>query len=126
MHNLFHVRKQKYLIMTTYRICCCFWRRYKPASDEPPEAIKAVFARYADQSGTMGAEQLQRFMVEVQGEPVDSAEAAARAVLDGFRHFRRKGLSLDSFFKYLTSNENTALYSASVVSIKTYTYTKLN
>lgn len=108
--------------MTTYRICCCFLRRYKPASDEPPEAIKAVFVKYADQSGTMGVEQLRRFMVEVQGEAVESAEAAARDVLDGFRHFRRKGLSLDSFFNYLASNENTALYSTSLVSIYTNIY----
>ncbi|XP_038980217.1 phosphoinositide phospholipase C 2-like isoform X2 [Phoenix dactylifera] len=99
--------------MTTYRVCFCFQRRFRPATNEPPEAVKEVFRRYSE-GGVMGAEQLQRFLVEVQGEAKVTREAA-QDVIDGMRKlkhlnvFQKKGISLEAFFRYLTSDDNAAL-----------------
>ncbi|KAG1371576.1 phosphoinositide phospholipase C 2 [Cocos nucifera] len=99
--------------MTTYRVCFCFRRRFQPASDEPPAGVKEVFQKYSE-GGVMGAEQLQRFLVEVQGEAKATREAA-QAVIDGMRElkhfnvFQKKGLSLDAFYRYLFGDDNTAL-----------------
>ncbi|XP_038988955.1 phosphoinositide phospholipase C 2-like isoform X1 [Phoenix dactylifera] len=100
--------------MTTYyRVCFCFRRRFLPATNEPPAGVKEVFQKYSE-GGVMGAEQLQRFLVEVQGEPKATREAA-QAVIDGMRElkhlgvFQKKGLSLDAFFRYLTGDDNSAL-----------------
>ncbi|KAJ0979349.1 hypothetical protein J5N97_014823 [Dioscorea zingiberensis] len=97
------------LQMTTYRVCFCFQRRYKPASNEPPEPIKELYTRYSV-NGVMGAEELQRFMVEVQGEARSTREEA-QVIIDAQRDFRhlnlfRKGLTLDSFFRLLFAEEN--------------------
>jgi Phosphoinositide-specific phospholipase C, efhand-like len=96
--------------MSTYSILCCFRRQYRPASNEPSEDLKTIFKKYSGDNGVMGLEELQRFMSEVQGEA--NAVEAAKAVLDKSRDFRllkKKGLSLDAFFRYLSSNENSAL-----------------
>ncbi|KAG1339106.1 putative phosphoinositide phospholipase C 2 [Cocos nucifera] len=99
--------------MTTYRVCFCFRRRFRPASNEPPEGVKEVFRKYSE-GGVMGEEQLQRFLVEVQGEAKATREAA-QAVIDGMREFKhlrvfqKKGLSLEAFFRYLTGDDNSVL-----------------
>lgn len=96
--------------MYTYSICCCIRLRYRPASNDPSEGLKKVFKDYAGEDGLMGLDQLQKFMKEVQGE--ENAVEVAQAVLDKSRDFRlikRKGLSLDAFFRYLSSNENSPL-----------------
>ncbi|XP_010920865.1 phosphoinositide phospholipase C 2 [Elaeis guineensis] len=99
--------------MTTYRVCFCFRRRFQPASNEPPERVKEVFRKYSE-GGVMGVEQLQRFLVEVQGE-AQAIREDAQAVIDGMREFKhlrvfqKKGLSLEAFFRYLTGNDNSAL-----------------
>lgn len=99
--------------MTTYRVCCCFRRQFQPASDDPPESIKALFRQYSD-NGLMGPVHLQRFLAEVQGEPNSTVEMAQR-VLESKREFKhlnvlkKKGLNLDAFFRYLYNDANPAL-----------------
>ncbi|KAJ3688129.1 hypothetical protein LUZ61_017293 [Rhynchospora tenuis] len=96
--------------MYNYRICYCFRLRYRPASNEPSDGLKKVFKKYSGEVGAMGLEQLQHFMSEVQGEA--DAVAAAQTVLERSKEFRllkRKGVSLDAFFHYLSSNENSPL-----------------
>ncbi|KAJ4786413.1 Phosphoinositide phospholipase C [Rhynchospora pubera] len=96
--------------MYNYRICYCFRLRYRPASNEPSDGLKEVYKKYAGADGAMGLEQLQRFMSEVQGEA--DAVAAAQTVMERSKEFRllkRKGISLDAFFHYLSSNENSPL-----------------
>ncbi|MQL88741.1 hypothetical protein Taro_021317, partial [Colocasia esculenta] len=100
---------------STYRVCLCFRRRFEAASNEPPEAIREVFDRYAE-NGVMGPEQLRRFLVEVQGE--DDASAAAAAAGEGHHlsvfHLRKGVLSLDGFFRYLFREDNQPLLSHSL------------
>ncbi|XP_072961470.1 phosphoinositide phospholipase C 2-like isoform X1 [Typha angustifolia] len=94
---------------TTYKLCLCFRRRFRPASNDPPEGIKKVFESYME-GGVVGAERLQKFLAEVQGETF-SLEAA-QAVIDGAKEFRlikKKGLSVDAFFRYLFSDDNAPL-----------------
>jgi Phosphoinositide-specific phospholipase C, efhand-like len=96
--------------MYTYRILCCFSLRYRPASNEPSEDLKQVFKRYSSDNGVMGLQELQRFMSEVQGEA--NAVEAAQSILDKSRDFillKKKGFSLDAFFRYLSSDENSPL-----------------
>ncbi|XP_072961469.1 phosphoinositide phospholipase C 2-like isoform X2 [Typha angustifolia] len=91
------------------RMCLCFWRRFRQASDDPPEGIKRVFESYME-GGVMGAERLQKFLAEVQGETFSLEEA--QAVIDGVKEFRlikKKGLSVDAFFRYLFSDDNAPL-----------------
>ncbi|XP_072961468.1 phosphoinositide phospholipase C 2-like isoform X1 [Typha angustifolia] len=97
------------LMSSNYRMCLCFWRRFRQASDDPPEGIKRVFESYME-GGVMGAERLQKFLAEVQGETFSLEEA--QAVIDGVKEFRlikKKGLSVDAFFRYLFSDDNAPL-----------------
>lgn len=83
------------------------------AAAEAPEDIKALFNQYSD-DGVMGLDQLRRFLVEVQKEENATLEDA-QAVMDSlheFKHlniFHRKGLNIETFFKYLFGDVNPPL-----------------
>lgn len=72
--------------------------------------IQSLFSRYSV-NGTMGPEQLQRFLVEVQGE-IGVTQEAAQAILDRqkqFKHlsvFQKKGFSMNGFFLYIFGDDN--------------------
>ncbi|CAA2975287.1 phosphoinositide phospholipase C 2-like [Olea europaea subsp. europaea] len=97
----------------TYKVCFCFHRRFRLAAAEAPEDIKALFNQYSD-DGVMGLDQLRRFLVEVQKEENATLEDA-QAVMDSlheFKHlniFHRKGLNIETFFKYLFGDVNPPL-----------------
>ncbi|KAJ4828028.1 hypothetical protein Tsubulata_035107 [Turnera subulata] len=95
----------------TYRVCFCFRRRFKLAVSEAPEEIKALFEQYSE-NGIMPADQLRRFLVEVQNQPSTTPEEA-QAILDGHhKHvkiFHHRGFSLEAFFKYLFDDINPPL-----------------
>ncbi|KAM3406806.1 hypothetical protein ACQJBY_000712 [Aegilops geniculata] len=103
--------------MTTYRVCC-FLRRFRPASNEPSEAIGDVFEAYAGADGggsALGEEALRRFLREVQGEAGDDdVEPAAREVLAFAAEHRllKKGggLTVEGFHRWLCSDANAALH----------------
>jgi len=58
--------------------------------------------------------------VEVQKQE-KATEEDAQAIIDSFRHFHRRGvgLNLESFFKYLFSDDNPPLVPSRGVSQKT-------
>ncbi|KAG8380819.1 hypothetical protein BUALT_Bualt06G0056100 [Buddleja alternifolia] len=94
----------------TYRVCCCFWRRFRLAAAEAPADVKEIFEDYSS-NGVMSVDQLRRFLVEVQGEENATMEDA-QSVMDGLKHlhiFHRRGLNLEAFFKYLLGDVNPPL-----------------
>ncbi|KAE8790848.1 phosphoinositide-specific phospholipase C2 [Hordeum vulgare] len=100
--------------MTTYRVCC-FLRRFRPASNEPTEAICDVFQAYAGADGALREEALRRFLREVQREAGDDdVEAVAReAMAFAAEHRLLKkggGLTVKGFHRWLCSDANAALH----------------
>ena len=89
----------------TYSVCFCCRRRFKPAVKEAPPEIKSLFNKFSDENGLMTASHLQKFLVEVQGQE-NATEEEAQGIIDDLKHFHRKGLNLDDFFKYLFSDSN--------------------
>lgn len=76
-------------------------------------AIKSLFDQYSE-NGIMTVDHLQRFLIEVQQE-ANATKEDAQAIIDSVldvKHlnvFRRKGLNLEAFFKYLCSDLNPPL-----------------
>ncbi|KAG5533512.1 hypothetical protein RHGRI_027630 [Rhododendron griersonianum] len=91
----------------TYKFCWCFQRRFKLAAAEAPAEVKALFDQYSN-NGLMDAEQLHRFMIEVQKEE-SSTVGDAQGILKHLNLFHRKGLHLDAFFKFLFADTNPPL-----------------
>lgn len=97
--------------MASYRVCCCYTRKFGIGDVETPADVKEMFDEYAEGGTYMTAEQLRRFLVEVQGEtePAVSAAAAVSIVEEVLRQrhhiakYTRNSLSLDDFFYYLFS-----------------------
>ncbi|CAA7389432.1 unnamed protein product [Spirodela intermedia] len=98
--------------MGSYRMCLCFTRRFPWKEAQPPGDVKEAFAAYAEGDTRMNAEQLLRFLVDVQG---DSRATVADAELL-IEHFRRLNhrylaklsgsfLSLEDFHRLLFSEE---------------------
>ncbi|XP_021295642.1 phosphoinositide phospholipase C 2-like [Herrania umbratica] len=96
----------------TYRVCFCFRRRFRLTVSEAPEGIKKLFEQYSE-NGIMSLDGLQRFLVEVQKEEKATIEDAQK-IVDSVKHFHRKGLNLEAFFKYLFSDINPPLASLGV------------
>ncbi|KAH6769102.1 phospholipase C 2 [Perilla frutescens var. frutescens] len=104
-------------VKQTYRVCFCFRRRFRVAAAEAPDDVKAIFIKYSAANGFMSAEQLRRFLVEVQKEE-DATLEEAQALMDGIsrlhelKHltlFHKRGLNLEGFFKYLFGDANPPL-----------------
>lgn len=91
----------------TYSVCFCCRRRFKLAMAEAPPEIKTLFEKYSENE-LMTASQLQRFLLEVQGQQ-NATQEEAQSIIDSLKHFHRKGLNLESFFKYLFSDTNLPL-----------------
>ncbi|XVF19863.1 hypothetical protein REPUB_Repub11eG0147600 [Reevesia pubescens] len=95
--------------MGTYRMCVCFTRKFKVTEAAPPPDVKDAFNTYAEGGPHMTAEQLHRFLVDVQGQKgatVADAEELVLQVLQKRHHmakFRRHSLTLDDFHHYLFS-----------------------
>ncbi|GMJ14469.1 phospholipase C 2 [Hibiscus trionum] len=96
----------------TYRVCFCFRRRFRLTVSEAPEEIKKVFEQYSE-NGLMTVDGLQRFLIEVQKEDKATREDAQK-IIDTVKHFHRKGLNLEAFFKYLFGDINPPLASLGV------------
>nr|KJB67576.1 hypothetical protein B456_010G197900 [Gossypium raimondii]KJB67577.1 hypothetical protein B456_010G197900 [Gossypium raimondii] len=96
----------------TYKVCFCFRRRFRVAVSEAPEEIKRVFEQYSE-NGMMSIDALHRFLVEFQKEDKATREDAQK-IVDSVKHFHRKGLNLEGFFKYLFADINPPLASLGV------------
>ncbi|XP_048420400.1 phosphoinositide phospholipase C 2-like isoform X2 [Pyrus x bretschneideri] len=96
----------------SFNVCFCFRRKFRLRMAEPPEDIKNVFYLYA-QNGTMTIDDLQKFLIEFQGESSATKEDA-QAIFNSLKHlhiFQRKELDLDAFFRYLLGDLNPPLSS---------------
>lgn len=98
--------------MGSYRMCMCFTRKFRYTSAEPPIDVKEAFSKYTGGGTHMTAEQLQRFLVEVQGEGDDGArvpdaERLLEQVLKSRRHLAKftRTLTLDDFHYYLFNSD---------------------
>ncbi|KAK7275995.1 hypothetical protein RIF29_17124 [Crotalaria pallida] len=101
--------------MANYRICVCFQRRFKVAEGVPPADVRDLFNKYSEGGPNMTADQLRRFLTEVQGEKeeeeevgVAEAEKVVEQVIQKRHHitrFARHSLSLDDFHYYLFSSD---------------------
>ncbi|MBA0730442.1 hypothetical protein Golax_022553, partial [Gossypium laxum] len=87
-------------------------RRFRVAVSEAPEEIKRVFEQYSE-NGMMSIDGLHRFLVEFQKEDKATREDAQK-IVDSVKHFHRKGLNLEGFFKYLFADINPPLASLGV------------
>ncbi|XVE99760.1 hypothetical protein REPUB_Repub03eG0228800 [Reevesia pubescens] len=96
----------------TYRVCFCFRRRFRLAVSEAPDEIKKLFDQYSE-NGIMSVDGLQRFLIDVQKEDKATREDAQK-IIDSVKHFHRKGLNLEGFFKYLFGDINPPLASLGV------------
>lgn len=94
--------------MSTFRVCFCFWRRFKIGETEPPQDIRDLFMQYSE-DGIMDIDHLHMFMREVQGEENATWEDAEE-IFHSVKHlsiFQKKGgLHLHSFFRYLMGENN--------------------
>ncbi|XP_059627979.1 phosphoinositide phospholipase C 6-like [Cornus florida] len=103
-----------------------FNRKFKITEVEPPPDVKAAFMKYTDKGSHMSVYQLHQFLVEYQGEEVCTLSEAER-VIQQVHHLRKtspskkkdtrkdtssskskdtpKGLTLDDFFHFLSSDE---------------------
>ncbi|CAL0320323.1 unnamed protein product [Lupinus luteus] len=100
----------------TYKVCFCCRRRFKLAVSEAPPEIRTLFQRYSD-NGIMSASNLRSFMVEVQREEKTSFEEA-QGIIDSLKHltlFHSRGLNLETFFKFLFTQNNSPLLPSTVV-----------
>lgn len=90
-------------------MCVCFTRKFKVTEAGPPPDVKEAFFKYTDGGTHMTAEQLWRFLVEVQGDgdvSIADAEKIVEQVLQKMHHiakFTRHTLTLDDFHRYLFS-----------------------
>ncbi|KAJ6948263.1 hypothetical protein NC651_002578 [Populus alba x Populus x berolinensis] len=93
----------------SYRMCVCFTRKFKVTEAGPPPDVNEAFFKHTDGGTHMSAEQLRRFLVEVQGDggvSIADAEKIVDQVLQKRHHiakFTRRTLTLDDFHHYLFS-----------------------
>ncbi|KAI7736746.1 hypothetical protein M8C21_030226, partial [Ambrosia artemisiifolia] len=93
----------------TYKVCFCFRRRFRLAATEAPPQVKALFNKYSDNNGVMNPDHFHRFLVQVQKQENASLEDAQAIMHTTANIFHRKGFNLETFFKYLLGESNSAL-----------------
>ncbi|KAK1271573.1 Phosphoinositide phospholipase C 2 [Acorus gramineus] len=115
-HSLNNQRSEEEEEMSKFRVCFCFWLRFRQTKAEAPEEVRELFKMYSE-NGAMGAEQLKRFLVEVQGEEEgattrEKAQSIIDSVLGDIKYPNRltkdgvRCLGLDSFFRFLFGEAN--------------------
>lgn len=92
-------------------MCVCFTRKFRVTEAGPPGDVKEAFNKYAEGGTHMTAEQLRRFLLEVQGVDgvsISDAEKVVDRILKTRHHlakFTRHTLTLDDFHHYLFSSD---------------------
>ncbi|RWW89579.1 hypothetical protein BHE74_00001419 [Ensete ventricosum] len=111
--------------MGSYKYCMCFTRKFLWNAAQPPADVREAFAAHAGGAAQMGADQLQRFLAEAQGEAAATLADAERIVdLLRRRHhlpsvLARAGITLDDFFHFLFSDDLNPPVRSQVVIIST-------
>ncbi|KAK4752367.1 hypothetical protein SAY87_021165 [Trapa incisa] len=96
--------------MSSFRVCFCFWRRFRIREPEPPHDIRNLFLQYSE-NGAMDIDHLHRFLIEVQGEK-DVTRETAEEIFHSVKHlsiFKKGSLHLHAFFWYLMGEYNSPL-----------------
>ncbi|KAI7726597.1 hypothetical protein M8C21_025171, partial [Ambrosia artemisiifolia] len=100
--------------MGSYRVCCCFTRRFKVTEADPPLDIKQAFNHYTNGAIHMTADQLLTFINEYQhGNGGTVTKLDAERIVEQVLHKRhpitslinRKLLTLEDFHHYLFNFE---------------------
>ncbi|XP_051131894.1 phosphoinositide phospholipase C 4-like [Andrographis paniculata] len=97
--------------MGSYRVCVCFTRRFRITEAGPPEDVKEAFRKYAEGGTQMTAEQLRRFLVEVQGEggaTAAEAESILQQIVQKRHHITKRtrhAITLEDFHHFLFSSD---------------------
>lgn len=96
--------------MGSYRVCCCFTRKFKVTEADPPSDVKEAFTKYSDGAIHMTVEQLVNFINESQGETVSLPDA--QRIVENVLHKRHpitslinKSFTLDDFHHYLFTSQ---------------------
>ncbi|KAH9309522.1 hypothetical protein KI387_037433, partial [Taxus chinensis] len=97
-------------------MCLCFTRSFNSSGVRTMEEIEKLFADYSE-NGQMSVKNLQRFLVEIQGEN-DATEKDAANLIEALRHrmhmgvFHRQALNSSEFLQFLFAEDlNPALES---------------
>lgn len=100
--------------MGSYRVCCCFTRKFIITEADPPSDVKEAFNEYSDSGIHMNVNQLKRFIEERQGGNggvvlSSDVERIVEQVLHK-RHpitslINRKSFTLEDFHHYLFNSE---------------------
>ncbi|GLU18859.1 hypothetical protein SLE2022_351360 [Rubroshorea leprosula] len=101
------------IITQSFKVFCCWRRRFKLRIAEPPQELKNVFSNYSH-NGTMTIDDLRSFLVRYQGE-TNATREDAQAIFDSLKHvniFQRRGLHLEAFLRYLLGDLNIPLSSS--------------
>ncbi|CAA7032301.1 unnamed protein product [Microthlaspi erraticum] len=94
-----------------YKMGLCFSDKLRMNRGAPPPDVVTAFAEYTEGGNHMTAEQLRRFLVEVQNETdvlVSDAEKIIERITCSRHHitkFLRHSLNLDDFFSFLFSDD---------------------
>ncbi|KAF3504164.1 hypothetical protein F2Q69_00044130 [Brassica cretica] len=95
----------------SFKVCFCCVRSFKVKTSEPPQEIKKLFDDYSG-DGRMSADEMLRFVIEVQGEK----HADTNYVKDIFHRlkhhgvFHPRGIHVEGFYRYLLSDFNSPLH----------------
>lgn len=101
----------------------CFSDKCRMNRGAPPPDVVTTFVKYTEGGNHMSAEQLCRFLVEVQGETellVSDAEKIIERITSERHHitkFLRHSLNLDDFFSFLFSDDLNHPVVSEVVSL---------
>lgn len=107
-------------------MCVCFTRKFRVTEAGPPGDVQEAFKKYAEGGTHMTAEQLRRFLLEVQGDggaSISDAEKVVEQVLKTRHHlamFTRHTLTLDDFHHYLFSSDLNPPINYDQVCIKSF------
>ncbi|CAH2069504.1 unnamed protein product [Thlaspi arvense] len=97
--------------MGRYKMSLCFSDKMRINRGAPPPDVVAAFVEYTEGGNHMTAEQLYRFLVQVQKETevlVSDAEKIIERITSATHHitkFLRHTLNLDDFFSFLFSDD---------------------
>ncbi|KAG1339107.1 phosphoinositide phospholipase C 2 [Cocos nucifera] len=99
--------------MGSYKYCWCFTRKFRWVEAQAPADVKEAFEAYAEGGSHMNAEQLRRFLADVQGDAGATAADTERVMeqVHQLRHCHSLGklsmplLALDDFHHFLFSED---------------------
>ncbi|XP_071719693.1 phosphoinositide phospholipase C 4-like isoform X2 [Rutidosis leptorrhynchoides] len=97
--------------MGSYRVCCCFTRKFKVTEADPPDDVRQAFNKYSDGGIHMTVEQLMKFINECNGGTVSFLEV--ERMVENVLHKRHpirslinsKSFTLQDFHHYLFTSE---------------------